>query len=201
MLDKNDLKEKEACVKTERIRIDLANKANAEKKVRHEVWTQKKPVLKKGQPDDRKFHAIPKFNPQLREYIRTVEWNSTKKELYLVVEETSTFATYEWIINMNDRRDELSKSPFSDLEQDALALVFMDLQDKEVARIKMKGLQLKDHSSTMIADNNIEGLNPLLYNVTLTYDSLERLPTHEGEEKLEFKNPNEVVDEEWIQSE
>jgi hypothetical protein len=147
-------------------------------------------------PDNRKFYAIAKTCPAIRSQVKNVRWNAAKQTVRLLLEEDGHFTAFGWFSTLSARRDEIQKSPFADLEQDALALCFLDSSEKEVARYKLVGLQLLDHACDLEAGHEAEAFRPLTHNILIQYDRVERLEPHRIEEP-DLRDADEIADEEW----
>jgi hypothetical protein len=147
-------------------------------------------------PDNRKFYAIAKTCPSIRSLVKSVEWNAAKKTVKMHMEEDGHFTAFGWFSTLSARREDLQKSPFADLEQDALALCFLDASEKEVARYKLIGLQLLDHECYLESGHEADAFRPLTHSIVVQYDKVERLEPHRVEE-YDVMDADEIADEEW----
>jgi len=147
-------------------------------------------------PDNRKFYAIAKTCPSIRSQVLGVQWNAAKKTVRMLLEEDGHFTAFGWFSTLTARREDLQKSPFADLEQDALALCFLDVSEKEVVRYKLIGLQLLDHQCSLEGGHEADTFKPLTHDILIQYDKLERLEPHRIEDDIPF-NEDEIADEEW----
>ena len=150
-------------------------------------------------PTGNNFHFIPKYCPQLRPFVRSVEWNCLDCHLNIVLAETPLFEAYSWFSTINKRHQEALKSPFCDLEQDAVAIVFMDACGKEVARYKFKNLELTFHSCHLDLNSTgtifgIDHENVLEHHIMVKYGEVENMGP--SEEKP-ITPSDEPLDDEW----
>lgn len=153
-------------------------------------------VTKPGMaPDSRKFYVIAKSCPAIRPLVKQFQWDCVQQMAHLVIEEDAQLSAFEWFSTINSRKIETAKSPFGDLEQDALAVCLLDVAGSEVARFKLKGIELTHHNCNLVDRDSPQTLT---HYISLKYDKVERLETHREEEDFPF-NPDEAVDEEWSQ--
>ena len=142
-------------------------------------------------PQSNQFCLIPKYNPELKNYVEYVYWDVLNKTLDIQIAETPCFSTYEWIVGVKKRSNEIKKSPFCDLEKDALGLCLFDEKGICVARMKFVGLEIIKHNCQMDTER---GLEPLTHHIKLNYEEIEMLKNIESNSNEE----NEDIDDEWM---
>lgn len=152
-------------------------------------------------PLQNNFLFIPSHCPELRQHVKSVVWDCVNRIITAEVFETKDFAAYKWFGTMNKRKRDSTNSPFVDIGKDALALIFLDAEDIEVARFKFLDLELKEHECTMgnvkwdikpstFGIDAPDELEPLIHEVKIKYEKIEEIPVVREEEDI-------GVDQEW----
>lgn len=172
-------------------KVECSVNQDAVKRIYIPIKDNKKEKSYPLSPQASEFCLIPKYNPALRDYVEFINWDILNKTLHVRIAETSLFETYEWVLGINERTKEINKSPFCDLEKDALGLCMFDKDGRCVSRIKFTGLEITEHNCHM--DVNIQ-LEPLIYNITLKYEKSQKLENVESNSNEE----NAEIDDEWM---
>lgn len=163
-----------------------------------------KPISSLNQrPLKNNFMFIPSHCPELRQHIKSVIWDSVNSTISIEIYETKDFAAHKWFGTINKRHRESTNSPFIDIGKDAVALIFLDEQDNEVARFKFLDIELIEHECSLgqikwdiklsqfgITSNEPD---PLIHEIKIKYNNVKEIPIiHE-----DYINDNELVDKEW----
>jgi len=111
-------------------------------------------------PDWNNFWAIPTKSTHLREFISSVTWNCTTKNLTLTMSETPSFAAYSWFNQLT--------------VDDAIAICFFDKRDQEVMRLLFCELQLCDHKCVMDREDRDSDWNELIHELKLSYVTVKK---------------------------
>lgn len=124
---------------------------------------------KPGPPNQGKFLVIPKSRQGRRIPATSAKWSDIAKMIELTVSETENFSIFLWIDEVNSRRSELHRSPFGDLDQEFMTVVFQDFEGREVASIKFRGLSITSHECVL----NTNSISPLSHKIMIQYDRAE----------------------------
>jgi len=147
-------------------------------------------------PDAQNYFAIPESKPHLRSFVRSFEWNCVKREIEMIIDETPTFSAYDWLTNINKRKQENQDKPLGELQQDCLTLILMDEVEREVARIRFRGLELISHRCGLSTpEDDSEEFVPVRHLLILKYESGERSTS-----KIQYHEPEDFdpnPDTEW----
>ena len=155
------------------------------------------------QPTMQRFAFTPKILPQIKDLVEEVRWNSIKKSLTVIVQESPTFAAYRWFSGINERAENLRG--LEDVDTDVVYLSFLDRCDREVARFKFKGITLIDHECLQKNKDEVAAVfgitqepefTVLAHALELRYTKVEQLDVVGPDDKV-VKFPEELIDEEW----
>tara|TARA_Y100000034_G_C6769855_1_gene343400 strand:- start:150 stop:701 length:552 start_codon:yes stop_codon:yes gene_type:complete len=157
--------------------------------------TPVKPKKHKGQPSD--FQFIPKFAPQLAEYVQSVKWDSLEKTLDLVVKETPHFEVYEWTEHIKKKTAEAMKGPFNvDLDSDIIVVKFLDSTGEVNTTMSFRNITLEKHRCKLG-----KKLANLKHRILLAYENVEKMEPDECREwtsaLFSVDHQNEEADDEW----
>jgi len=149
------------------------------------------------------FMFVPSHCPELRQHIKSVVWDCVQKTITIEVYETKDFAAHKWFGTINKRYRESTNSPFVDIGKDAVALIFLDDEDNEVARFKFLDIELIEHECSLGQvkwDIKLSqfGINsnepdPLIHEIKLKYDKVKEIPVI----REDHIDDNELADQEW----
>lgn len=151
------------------------------------------------------FMFVPSHCPELRAHTKSVVWDCVNKILTVEIYETKDFAAHKWFGTINKRKRESTNSPFIDIGKDAVALIFLDAEDAEVARFKFLNLELVEHECSLgqvkwditamaFGTDSPDNPDPLIHEIKIKYEDVTELKIVREDEP---SNPNEMADQEW----
>ena len=157
--------------------------------------------VRNKRPVTDKYELIPKMCPQLKDFVRSIQWNCAKQCLKINIYETPKFEAYDWLSTINDRKKDAQKSPFCDLEDDAIILKVLDESENEVASFRFVDLELVAHSCEwkpldMGLEGNI-GDNFLIHHIKINYRKVLKLADKEPFETNVPVTTEKFMDFEW----
>jgi hypothetical protein len=197
MVDKENVTDDVSQVK-EKIRIDIKEikpkvKANDLKIGDMGIKIRR---ISANPPMSDNFVFTPQILPSLREYVEEVRWDSVEKRLYVKIQETPDFSAYRWFSQINERQSNVDGIDF---DTDVVFMSFLDECDREVARFKFTGINLKFHNCIVGQQSEfsvfgIEGEpSPLLgHSIELSYKKVEQV-----KKEYTMEDDSEGFDEEW----
>jgi hypothetical protein len=151
------------------------------------------------------FMFVPSHCPELRAHTKSVVWDCVNKMLIVEIYETKDFAAHKWFGTINKRKRESTNSPFIDIGKDAVALIFLDAEETEVARFKFLNLELIEHECSLgqvkwditamtFGESTPNEPDPLIHEIKIKYEEVNELKIVREDEP---SNPNEIADQEW----
>jgi len=158
-------------------------------------------------PDAQNYFAIPESKPHLRSFVRSFEWNCVTREIEMLIDETPAFSAYDWLISINKKKQENQDKPLGELQQDCLTLILMDQAEREVARIRFRGLELISHRCGLSTpeDGATFGVEPSDEFVPVRHLLILKYQSGEcSNNKLQYHEPEDFdsdPDKEWSETE
>jgi hypothetical protein len=175
-------------------KVDVSPTKNSGLSLKDAKWISPEPkvieVNDSVLPNTERYLLIPKSAPQLQANIRAKSWDVLNHTLCVNIRETKDLFVLEWLNAVNHRRKVAEKSPFPDFEYDQIAMVFLSGEGNRVVGLKLKGIELVNHTA------NFSEPKSLSYDVTFKYEQTEKI-NFVTEEKKWSQTGNDEADEEW----
>jgi hypothetical protein len=123
------------------------------------------------------FILVPQFNAALQNNINNIKWDCVEQTLKMTIAETMDFAAYAWFGTMNTRQSETQNDVFADLEKDAIVLMFVDKDNKEMGGFKFLRNTLLEHHLCLV---NHPINDPVAHRITIGYQQVVSVDKKQG---------------------
>lgn len=160
-------------------------------------------TVKLSRPISNEYNFYPKPLPLAGESVRSIHWNSVKKELVIYWEETGSMDVHRYLEFLRRWELDSKKSPFVDVDGNMATLIIRDEAKNPVAEVRFREISLRNCETdfSRVEYLGISEPQPLMYEVTLSYQFEEVVDVRDllaPKAGLSFTTEgNKVMDEEW----